>query len=746
MSSTELFNDLDIDDRVVDRPDGSPVYRAHQRSAGRAVAVHVVGEAPGDAPRAPGEALQRLRALTRLKDPHVVEILGVATRDGKTFCVTEWADGETLEAQLRKGYRFTTEEILHIAEGVGLALRAAGRLGVVHGHLRPSSILLTPDATVKIEAYGLRVGGAPTTPAARHIVYLSPEQAVGAPIDVRSDLYSLGAVLYELAAGRPPFEGYDSTTSLLFQVTHVDPTSPRLLGSSIPRELERLILHCLAKNAADRPGTPAEFLRELRQVRESLGTSRTAAVPLESDTGDFDIYEDQIVGEGGMGTLYRGRQRSLDRGVAIKVMREAFASNTELSQRFRREAELLAQVDCPNVIQVYGTGTWKGRLFFAMELVRGEDLSTRPKRGHRFSATEVLHIAEGVANALKAAWRYQIVHRDIKPSNILLTTDGAVKVADFGLAKSLRIPGESKVIAGTAEYISPEQGLGQRVDIRSDIYSLGVVLYELAASQHPFRGAASSIAMIFQHVHTQPPALDGLRTSLPAELQAIIHTCLRKAPEERFQKPDDLLRAIQGVRARLHLKPPPSTQALVQSRRRWTQRAAVAAAGLALAGVLTAGALRLAFPAASREREKAYQEYYRSTLALGDYEAAKKAAEAHGGRSSADYRQAVERAEARGREQALDEARRSYHARRWTEAAERFERLRDASPRELRGEFDAAARRSRALAAAQGLEERQDWRAALEHYRRLAAACPADEHLQERIRDLERRLSAAPPR
>jgi serine/threonine protein kinase len=740
MSSTELFNDLDIDDRVVDRPDGAAVYRARQRSADRAVAVHVVG----DAPRAPGEALQRLHALTRLKDPHVIEILGVATRDGKTLCVTEWAEGETLEAQLRKGYRFTTEEILHIAEGVGLALRAAGRIGAVHGHLRPSSILLTPDATVKIEAFGLRGGGEPAPPAARHIVYLAPEQAVGAQTDVRSDLYSLGAVLYELAAGRPPFEGYDSTTSLLFQVTHVDPTSPRQLGATIPRELERLILHCLSKSPADRPATPAEFLRELRQVRESMGTSRQSPVPQESDTGDFDIYEDQIVGEGGMGTLFRGRQRSLDRGVAIKVMREAFAANTELSQRFRREAELLAQVDCPNVIQVYGTGTWKGRLFFAMELVRGEDLSTRQKRGHRFSTAEILHIAEGVANALKAAWRYQIVHRDIKPSNILLTTDGAVKVADFGLAKSLRIPGESKVIAGTAEYISPEQGLGQRVDIRSDIYSLGVVLYELAASQHPFRGAASSIAMIFQHVHTQPPALEGLRISLPSDLQAIIHTCLRKAPEERFQKPDDLLRAIQAVKTRLHLKPPPGTQPLTAARGGWTRRAIVAAAALAAAAALTAGALRLAFPREVRERQRAFQENFR--FLMGRDEAALRAAEAHGGRSCAEYREALERVTARRRREAEAEAVQAFEARRWTDAAARFERLRDEGPVDRRDEFDAVARGCRALAAAQAHEERKEWAAALELYRRQAGVWPADPHLQERILDLERRVAPPAPR
>src|SRR6185295_19955091 len=126
---------------------------------------------------------------------------------------------------------------------------------------------------------------------------------------------------------------------------------------------------------------------------------------------------------------------------------------------FRREGELLAQIDNANVVQIIGTGVWHGRLFYAMELVKGEDLAARQRRGHRSTPEELLHLAEGVGNALRAAWRYKIVHRDIKPSNIMVTPEGMVKVADFGLAKSLRMPGaESRVLAGTPEYLSPEQG------------------------------------------------------------------------------------------------------------------------------------------------------------------------------------------------------------------------------------------------------------------------------------------------
>src|SRR4029079_16481943 len=158
------------------------------------------------------------------------------------------------------------------------------------------------------------------------------------------------------------------------------------------------------------------------------------------EPGDFDIYEDQVIGEGGMGILYRARQHSLGRPVAVKVIRDVFTASPEFVQRFRQEAELLAQVNHPNVVQVFGTGTWHGRLFYAMELVEGQDVASRLRDKQRFTSEEVLHVADGVARALAAGWKYRIVHRDIKPSNLFLKPDGRAKGEALRLAKSLRSP------------------------------------------------------------------------------------------------------------------------------------------------------------------------------------------------------------------------------------------------------------------------------------------------------------------
>ena len=734
--TTSLLNDLDIGEPLENPGGGTPVYRARQRSDGRELALHVLEAVPPELDR---ETRHQLDILTRIKDRNVLEVVGTGTWEGRTFCLTEMPGGEDLETQLRKGHRFTTEEILHISERVARALHAAARVGVVHGDLVPGSVFLLADGTVKVSGFGRASSGPAleTGLAPERLVYRAPEQAAGAPPDSRSDLYSLGAVMYELATRRKPFEGYDSSTSLLYQVSHVAPVGPRQLGASVPRELDRLVLSCLDKSPSERPQTPLDFLEQLRQVRDSITSARLSAVTADEDTGDFDIHEDQPVGEGGMGTLYRGRQRSLNRPVVIKVMREAFVNRPDFLQRFRREAELLAQVDCPNVVQIYGTGVWRKQFFYAMELVPGEDLAARQRRGHRFATAEILDIAEGVGTALKAAWKYKIIHRDIKPSNILLTPEGVPKVADFGLAKSLRIPGESKVLAGTAEYVSPEQGLGQPMDIRSDLYSLGVILYEFASGQHPFRGAASSVAMIFNHVHTEPPPLEAIGADVSPALRDIVHRSLKKDPKERFQTPDELLAAVRKARTHagsVRLAPSAApTRALPRGRR--------LAALLVLAALLAAGAAGAYRMLGGTSAEPAAEvREFDLALALGNEREALRIAErsvpAGSARTAEARRRVAERdfLDARAAVLAL------VRDRRWSEALRGLEALRPLAPAASAAEIEALAAYCRELDAARAHEERKEWAAALEIYRRLSSREAADHaYLRERIAALERR-------
>src|SRR5882672_361787 len=703
-----------------------------------------------DADSDQADSLRReLLLLSQLHDRNVVRVEGIEVRDGKLCAVTEAIDGEDLEAQLAKGHRFTTEEILHIGECIVRALGAASYQGFLHRDLRPAHVIMLEEGLVKVANFGPlareRTLSGGETPLPSAVAYMSPEQGTGQPLDIRANIYSVGAILYQLATQRTPFEGYDSTTSLLYQLLHINPVGPRQLGASIPTELERTILRCLSKAPADRYAQPSELLEALQQARESMSSGKLAAIRAEDDTGDFDIFEDQPLGEGGMGTLVRGRQRSLDRQVAIKVIREAFHAHPEFLQRFRREGELLAQIDNSNVVQIIGTGVWRGRLFYAMELVKGEDLAVRQMRGHRSPPEEILHIAEGVANALRAAWRYKIVHRDIKPSNIMITHEGTVKVADFGLAKSLRLPGaESRVIAGTPEYLSPEQGLGQKADIRSDIYSLGIVLYELAAGRHPFKEAQSSVAMIYQHVHTDPPPLETLDPKLPAGLRALIHRCLQKDPRERYADPDALLKALKA--ARKNMDQPLSEKRLPAAILPAPGRRIAAPVLLGLAGLLLLCAAGVFFllPRRPAGLDSSFQSAYELALGLGNTAEAMRLAEAARGRNSREYREAERRDTGTRLRPLHDRALELVAAKDWAGAAEAYASLEPLADPERIAEYASARRFCSDLAQAAEREKKQDWASALETYKRLepASSPPHRDYLQDCIRRVQARLAA----
>jgi serine/threonine-protein kinase len=273
--------------------------------------------------------------------------------------------------------------------------------------------------------------------------------------------------------------------------------------------------------------------------------------------GDYEILTDQVIGRGGMGTVYRGRQVSVNRPVAIKVLRRELTDNSEFVQRFHREAALLARLVDAHVVQIYGAGTADGDHFYAMEFVEGEDLGSMLKRGRTFEPKEVLKIALYASKALQAAWRQKIVHRDIKPSNLIVTAEGRVKVMDFGLAKNPETDlTVTELVVGTAKYMSPEQGAGAPCDIRSDLYSLGVVLYELATGVPPFTG--DNVAqLIYQQVHQHPRAPRELNPRIPKAVEAVILRLMAKRPEDRYATPDELLADVRNILE--GAKPRPST-------------------------------------------------------------------------------------------------------------------------------------------------------------------------------------------
>ena len=256
---------------------------------------------------------------------------------------------------------------------------------------------------------------------------------------------------------------------------------------------------------------------------------------------------EDVIGQGGMGRVYRAVHQGLGKAVAVKVLNAALVANTTFVERFLREARAAAQLDHPNVVRILNAGEEAGRHFIVMEMVEGENLRSRLRRDGRLDKTEALRIATGTAHALAAAHEIGLVHRDIKPDNIMIDLAGAVKVADFGLARQVAGGGEitgEGMACGTPPYMSPEQIAGHAVDGRSDLYSLGIVFYECLAGRRPF-SAKDLLGWLECHTRMEPEPLRRHVGDLPDELAEVVMRLLAKRPEQRYGDARDLLAELQ---------------------------------------------------------------------------------------------------------------------------------------------------------------------------------------------------------
>ncbi|MDX9830215.1 MAG: protein kinase [Anaerolineae bacterium] len=264
--------------------------------------------------------------------------------------------------------------------------------------------------------------------------------------------------------------------------------------------------------------------------------------------GPYKITEK--LGEGGMAVVYKGYQQSLNRYVAIKVLRQELAQDEEFVARFRREALAVADLDHPNILHVYDAGFVQGMYYIVMAFVDGGSLRDLVSQGP-LEPEYALSIASQVADALHHAHQRGIVHRDVKPNNILLSRDGRPLLSDFGIAKALH---ESTGLTrtgmsiGTPEYMAPEQIQGQKVDARTDIYALGIVLYEMLAGWAPF-SSTTPVAALYKQVNEPPPPLRQANISIPAWMEAVVAKALAKSPLDRYQQASDFAEALRQRQA-----------------------------------------------------------------------------------------------------------------------------------------------------------------------------------------------------
>jgi hypothetical protein len=266
-----------------------------------------------------------------------------------------------------------------------------------------------------------------------------------------------------------------------------------------------------------------------------------------------DRYElEELVGSGGMSSVYKAHDRLLERSVALKILHEQYTSDDDYVERFRREARSVAQLTHPNIVTVIDRGEQDGRQFIVFEYVDGENLKELLDREGPLSPEEGIDLVLQVARGLAFAHSQGLVHRDVKPQNVLLDADGRAKVTDFGIARSLDVDGVTitGTVMGTSNYIAPEQARGQPVDEQTDVYSLGCVLYELLAGDVPY-GGDNFVSVAMRHVNDPVPSVADVRPDVPWRLDQAIQRAMAKDHGERFDSMAGFAAELEACRAEL---------------------------------------------------------------------------------------------------------------------------------------------------------------------------------------------------
>ncbi|MGZ4425453.1 MAG: protein kinase domain-containing protein [Gaiellaceae bacterium] len=267
-----------------------------------------------------------------------------------------------------------------------------------------------------------------------------------------------------------------------------------------------------------------------------------------------DRYElEEVVGHGGMSTVYKAHDSLLERNVALKVLHQQYNEDEDFVERFKHEARSVAQLQHPNIVTVIDRGEEDGRQYIVFEFIDGENLKELVVRKGRLDLRDALEIANEIAHGLAFAHDHGLVHRDVKPQNVLLNGDGRAKVTDFGIARSLDVDHgvtQTGTILGTSNYIAPEQASGQPVDAHTDVYSLGIVLYEMLTGELPFPGE-SFVAIAMRHIQEPSPNVLDVRGDIPLRVAEMIDRALEKDPEQRFPTMDAFAAEIEASLAEL---------------------------------------------------------------------------------------------------------------------------------------------------------------------------------------------------
>lgn len=516
------------------------LFTAHDKLLSRRVSLRV-NLYPDDRIRA--WFLREAEALAQLDHPAIRHVYDAGVIGEIAFRVGNWIEGESLQEATQRGPRpFPAVHVL--ARDVLSGLEHAHAHGIIVRRIAPTSLLVNLGGRGTVTDLRYSNWTLPAIPAQDepgNQAFMAPEVRGGAPGDPTSDIYTAGAILYFAVTGHEiPLDARD-----------LQP--PSELRPNCPKTIERILLRSLRPTPDDRYLTAAEMLEDFAS---DAGTFENPAVilqvnpralPSESDDGrhwekrlrralgdDYELLSP--LGRGGYGRVYRVRDLHLEREVALKVLHPHLTADPAVVERFRREAQLAARLTHPNLVNIYDIGGRSGLLWYTMELVGGPNLAQLVEKEGPLPVERVVKLLREALSALALAHNNGLVHRDLKPENMLIAPSGDLRITDFGLALALRGPGRfggATSQSGTPMFASPEQLLGERVDQRSDLYSLAAVAYFALLDEPPFSGQTVE-QVLTRQTNNQWPALRARRSDVSEDLAAVLERALQSEVEQRF--------------------------------------------------------------------------------------------------------------------------------------------------------------------------------------------------------------------
>ncbi len=532
-------------DNLVALSSDRALYHAWDRVLKRPVSirVHLAAEAPGRA-----WFMRETETLAQLDHPAIRHVYAAGEIASFAFRTANWIEGESLADALRRGPR-PIPQCMSLIRDLLAALEHAHARGIIMRRIVPSTLMINTGGQgvitdLRYSNWCLPYLQPMETDDASAAAYMAPEVRAGEAGEPASDVYTVTANIYAALTGNPP----DPDPARI--------VPPRQLRQAIPAAVERVILRALSQVPKGRYYTATEMLEDF--VSDAGTFQVLAAAPTVTESGferrlrralgdDYELLEE--IGAGGFGRVYRARDLALERDVAIKVLHPALIADPGVMERFRREAQLAARLRHPNIVSILDIMGRAGLTWYTMEYVPGSNIAQVVQRHGNFTLEQTERLLNEALSALEHAHGMGLIHRDLKPENMLIEPDGRLRITDFGLALALRGGarfGGATSRSGTPQFAAPEQLLGERVDQRADLYSLGAVSYFVLLGRPPFSGKTPEQILAKQTTDDVPP-LSAERRDVPRELEEVLRRALRSDPAERFHSAGAFHAAVKGV-------------------------------------------------------------------------------------------------------------------------------------------------------------------------------------------------------